>query len=176
MIIERTCAAVSPLSAILTCMRIHSSVTPSSRCSSDSPTQRIGVMPASSAACSFLLTVWSVSAKYSRRSLWPMTTYCTPISRSISALTSPVKAPLGSKCMFCAPTRMLVPLVAAIATRRSTYGTQITTSQFASFTSGLISSIREQACEGVLFIFQFPAITVRLKVLFMMNLLFLIYR
>ena len=68
----------------------RSAVTPDSRSARDSPTQTIGRRPTSSAFSSFLLTVSSVSLKYWRRSLWPMMTYLTPISTSISAETSPV--------------------------------------------------------------------------------------
>ena len=65
-------------------------VTPISRCSRLSPTQMMGCRPASRAAWTFLLTVMSVSPKYCRRSLWPMMTYFTPRSFSMSADTSPV--------------------------------------------------------------------------------------
>ena len=64
-------------------------VSPASFCSSDSPTQTMGVRPASRAALVFLLTVSSVSAKYWRRSLWPRMTYWASPT-SIAALTSPV--------------------------------------------------------------------------------------
>ena len=71
-------------------------VMPSSRCSSVSPTQMMGCRPASSAASTLRFTVKSVSPKYCRRSEWPMMTYFTPRSFSMSADTSPVYAPLFS--------------------------------------------------------------------------------
>ena len=92
----RIFSAGTPARADLTCRAIHSVVTPVSRCSRDSPTQMMGLMPASSTARTFLLTMESVSPKYCRRSLWPTMTYFTPRSLSMSAETSPVKAPLFS--------------------------------------------------------------------------------
>ena len=47
-----------------------------------------------------------------------MTTYCTPISASIRAEISPVKAPDSAQWQFSAPTPMLVPLVASRAVSR----------------------------------------------------------
>ena len=52
------------------------------------------------AAAVFFLTDSFVSPKNWRRSLWPRITYWQPISTSIAALNSPVKAPLGSEYMF----------------------------------------------------------------------------
>ena len=152
------CSAVTSRRAILVCIRTSSSVTPSSRCCRLSPTQMMTFRPAFSAASVRLLTVWSVSAKYWRRSEWPTMTYSTPRSTSISALISPVKAPDFSKWTFSAPTWMLVPLVLATAVTRSVNGVQMTTSQAASFTAGISSSTRTAASEAVLFIFQLPAI------------------
>ena len=150
-------SAVTPFSAILTCIRTSSSVTPCSRWSRLSPTQMMGFRPPARAALVRLLTVSLVSAKYWRRSLWPMTTYSTPRSVSMSALISPVKAPDFSKWTFSAPTWMLVPLVISTAVTRSVKGTQMTTSQPASLTAGISSLMRALASVAVLFIFQLPA-------------------
>ena len=79
-------------------------VTPSSRWSWSSPTQRMGRSPALRAACTFWLMMWSVSPKRARRSLWPMMTYFTSKSASIPAEISPVKGPLLSQWRFWAPT------------------------------------------------------------------------
>ena len=59
--------------------------------------ERMTLRPAFRAASARLLTVWSVSAKYWRRSEWPTMTYSTPRSSSMSALISPVNAPDFSK-------------------------------------------------------------------------------
>jgi hypothetical protein len=85
-----------------TWLRSLRSISPRSRSSSVSPTQRIGVSPTSSARGTFSLSARSVSPKYWRRSEWPSTTPCTSISASISADTSPVNAPLSASCMVCA--------------------------------------------------------------------------
>ena len=90
-------SAVTPERAILVCIRTSSSVTPSSRWARFSPTHTMTFSPAARAAFVRLFTVSSVSAKYWRRSEWPVMTYSTPRSTSISALISPVKAPLFSK-------------------------------------------------------------------------------
>ena len=87
---RRTFSAATPARADFTCRAMSSMVTPISRCSRLSPTQMMGCRPASRAAWTFLLTVMSVSPKYCRRSLWPMMTYFTPRSLSMSADTSPV--------------------------------------------------------------------------------------
>ena len=78
------------------------SVSPRSRSSSVSPTQRIGTSPASSAFGTFCWSARSVSLKYWRRSECPSTTPSTSISLSIGADTSPVKAPASASCMVCA--------------------------------------------------------------------------
>ena len=117
----------------------------------------MGVRPFATAARTFLLTVSSVSAKYWRRSEWPSTTYCAPTALSMSAEISPVKAPLFSQCMFCAPTLMLLPLAAAATATRSTNGTQTTTSHWASATLDLSASTSSAPSQGSLFIFQLPA-------------------
>ena len=87
---RRSLSAGTPYRALFTWRAIHSLVMPVSRCSRLSPTQMMGLMPAFSTAWTFLFTVWSVSPKYWRRSLWPMMTYLTARSLSMSADTSPV--------------------------------------------------------------------------------------
>ena len=64
---------------------------------------------------------------------------------------------------------MLVPFVASNAVHKSTYGTQVMTEQSASLTRGAISSMSTLASAGVLFIFQLPAMTAFLRVLFMIQ-------
>ena len=85
-----------------TWLRSRRSVSPRSRSSSLSPTQRIGVRPVSSAFGTLSWSALSVSLKYWRRSEWPSTTPATSISPSIAADTSPVYAPVSASCMFCA--------------------------------------------------------------------------
>ena len=60
-----------------------------------------------------------------RRSECPSTTPWTPSSTSIGAEISPVKAPSGSWCMFCAYTSTREPRALSIIARRSVKGTQI---------------------------------------------------
>jgi len=140
---------------------MSSIVTPISRCSSDSPTQMIGLRPAASAAWTFLFTVMSVSPKYWRRSLWPMMTYLTSRSASMSAETSPVNAPDFSKYRFSAPTATRLSLNARTAAGTSTNGTHSTTSHHLVLgSSALNSSANALVSEGVLFIFQLPAMMV----------------
>ena len=78
---------------------------------------------------------------------------------SISAETSPVKAPDFSQWQFCAATPIAVPLVASRAAGKSTKGTPTTTSQEAPATRGFKSLMSAVASAGVLFIFQLPAMT-----------------
>ncbi|MPM87838.1 hypothetical protein SDC9_134938 [bioreactor metagenome] len=134
------------------------SVSPASRCASVSPTQRITLSPAASAAVRRSFTVLSVSPKYCLRSLCPITTYSTPHSTSISADISPVNAPDLAQCTFCAPIRTDVPETASRMAKRSTNGTHKTTSHDADGYLLAISAARARASDGVLFIFQFPAI------------------
>ena len=96
-----------------------------------------------------------------------MMTYSTPISVSISAEISPVKAPDFSKWQFCAPTLMLEPFAASSTVSRLVKGTQATTSQPASATMGFMASMSSLASGRVLFIFQLPAITALRTALFM---------
>ena len=77
------------------CWRSLRSVSSSSRSCSVSPTQRIGVSPASSAAGTFSASARSVSPNSSRRSECPSTTPCTPTSRSIGGEISPGEGALG---------------------------------------------------------------------------------
>ena len=144
-----------------------SSVMLHSRSQSSSPTQTMGLRPAARAALVLLLTVSSVSPKYCLRSLCPSTTYSTPISLSIPVLISPVNAPDSAQWQFSAPILILVPCAASIAAARSTYGTHATTSHPASLTSGAISASSAFASEGVLFIFQLPAMIAFLISFFM---------
>ena len=134
-------------------------------CVKDSPQQMIGVRPCSNALMTFLLTVSSVSAKYSLLSECPMITYSTPASVSIDGEISPVKAPFSSKYMFSAPTWILVPLHASTTGIISIAGTQNTTSTLSFLTKGLSSFTRATASLGVLFIFQLPAIIFVLDIL-----------
>ena len=135
-----------------------SSVMPARRCSRTSPRQRMTFRPAQRAARVLMLTVASVSPKYCRLSEWPTITYSAPASRSISAEISPVKAPLASKWTFCAPILTQVPFAASTAGMRSTAGTQRTTSHpFLPAVSSAVFATAAFASEGVMFIFQLPA-------------------
>ena len=131
---------------------------PCSLCVRVSPQQIIGVIPCSNALSTFLFTVSSVSAKYSLLSECPMITYLTPTSVSIFGAISPVYAPLSSKYIFSAPISILLPLAASMAGIISIAGTQKTTSTSLFATNGFNSFISAVVSEGVLFIFQFPAI------------------
>jgi hypothetical protein len=104
------------------------SVSSPSRSASVSPTHRIGVIPARSAAGTFSASALSVSPKSVLRSEWPSTTPWMPISLSIAADISPVKAPSGSSCMFWAYTSTREPRALSTIAFRSVNGTQIPTS------------------------------------------------
>ena len=134
-------------------------------CVKVSPQHTIGVMPCSNAFKTFLFTVSSVSAKYSRLSECPIITYFTPASVSIAGEISPVYAPLSSKYIFSAPIWIFVPSAASIAGIMSIAGTQNTTSASSFATSGANSFTNAFASLGVLFIFQFPAIIFFLAIL-----------
>ena len=151
---------------------MKSIVTPCSLCVNVSPQQTIGVMPCSKAFFTFLFTVSSVSAKYSRLSECPMITYFTPASVSIFGAISPVYAPLSSKYIFSAPISMLLPFAASIAGIMLIAGTQNTTSASSVATKGFNSLINATASLGVLFIFQFPAIIFLLAIFIVSQLLF----
>ena len=114
----------------------------------------------------------SVSPKYCLRSEWPTITYSVPISHSMAAEISPVYAPDAAKWTFSAPTFIGLPFAASITGTRSTYGTQATISQpsvFLPASSAFMAFISSTASEGVLFIFQFPAITVFLNARFILG-------
>src|ERR1700722_638023 len=122
----------------------------------------MGVKPASSAALTFLSALCSVSWKYSRRSLCATITHWHPTARSMPAETSPVKAPSVAQYKFCPPIWMRVPCAAWAAAGRFTKGGQITISAcVASATSGRNFSKKATVSEGVLYIFQLPAMTGR---------------
>ena len=125
----------------------------------------IGVIPCSNAFSIFLLTVSFVSAKYSLLSECPRTTYLTPTSVSIAGEISPVYAPFSSKYIFSAPTWMLLPLAASITGMMSIAGTQNTTSASSVATSGFNVFTSSTASDGVMFIFQFPAMIFFLAIL-----------
>jgi len=76
---------------------------------------------------------------------------------------SAMKAPDSFQWQFCAPSFTFEPSMAFFAKKRSTKGGQITTSHFAPSIAA-IASARVAASEGVLFIFQFPAMMVFLIV------------
>ncbi len=152
-----TASASTPRRPILTCWRMKSIVTPCSLWVRVSPQHISGVMPCSRALRTFLLTVSSVSAKYSRLSEWPMITYLTPRSSSMHGAISPVKAPFSSKYIFSAPILMLVPSAAARAAGRSMAGTQKRTSTSSFAKASLLSLMKAAAWLGVMFIFQLPA-------------------
>src|SRR5919198_706424 len=136
------------------------SVSPASRSSSVSPTQRIGFRPASSAARTLSARARSDSAKCSRRSEWPSTTPCTSSSTSIGAETSPVNAPFGAWCMFCAYTSTREPRVESTTACRSVNGTQTPTSTPSAVeTRGSSEATNASASATVLCIFQLPAIS-----------------
>src|SRR5262249_22094142 len=132
---------------------------PSSRSLRDSPTQTIGVKPASSAALVFCATPESVSPKNWRRSECPIITYWQPASFSIAAETSPVKAPSLRQSRFCALMPTLVPSAISTATQSDVYGGAITMSESVTpETKGSSSSKNERVSSSVLYIFQLPAV------------------
>ena len=137
---------------------MKSIVTPCSRCSRVSPQHMIGVSPCSNAFSIFLFTVSFVSAKYSLLSECPRTTYLTPASVSMFGEISPVYAPFSSKYIFSAPTWMLLPFAASTTGMISIAGTQNTTSASSVTTRDLSVFTSSTASEGVIFIFQLPAI------------------
>jgi phosphoglycerate kinase len=75
------------------------------------------------AAGTFSWSALSVSPKSWRRSECPSTTPSTPSSVSIGAETSPVNAPSGSWCMFCASTAVALPPVPATTASSAVNGT-----------------------------------------------------
>ena len=100
-----------------------------------------------------------------------MMTYFTPISASILAAISPVKAPFGASCMVSAPTRILVPRMAFWAVLIFRAGRHTTISQSAFLgRRGAISSAKATVSVAVLFIFQLPAMIVLRYFLFIVAL------
>ena len=105
------------------------SVSPASRSSSVSPTHRIGTRPAverrrapsARARGRSRRTARGARSGRARRR-------ATSSSPSIGAEISPVKAPSGSWCMFCAYTSTREPRALSTIARRSVNGTQIATS------------------------------------------------
>ena len=83
-------SAVMPANAPVTCVFSTLAVLPASRSASTSPMQTTGTMPCLSAVCSFLFTISSVSAKYCRRSEWPMSVCVPPTAFSCPIEVSPV--------------------------------------------------------------------------------------
>ncbi len=75
-------------------------------------------MPALMQACSFWAMMASVTPKCWRCSEWPMMHRRTPNSASMVGETSPVKAPSGRGCTFCAPSSTGVPAAASAAAGR----------------------------------------------------------
>src|SRR5699024_3559548 len=97
-------------------------------------------------------------AKYWRRSLWPKMTQLHPASLSISALNSPVYAPLEAQCIFCAASATFDSLSPSwTATRLAAVGATTISHPVYSPTAPTISSIRARDSASVLFIFQLPA-------------------
>src|SRR3954469_3148312 len=138
-------------------------VSPASRSSSVSPTHSIGSRPASKAAGILSCSARSVSLKYWRRSECPSSVPWTPSSFSIGADTSPVYAPSGSWCMFCASTFTSEPPRPSRVAASAVNGGQIATST--PLPSGSRASsfcVYSRASAVVLNIFQLPAMYGRL--------------
>ena len=83
-----------------------------------------------------------------------------PARVSIGGEISPVNAPSGSWCMFCAYTSTRDPRALSTIARRSVNGTQIATSTPSTAdTRGSSAWMYSSACASVLCIFQLPAIS-----------------
>src|ERR1022692_353229 len=144
--------------------RNTSSVSPASRSCNTSPTQQIGVRPASSAVFSRRFTVSSVSPKYCRRSECPMMTWVTPRASNIAAEVSPVNAPSCFQCTFWPPMATFDPLADSSAAARSMSGGQTTiSSRVSPETSGRKSLKNSRVWSGVLYIFQLAAMSLVLN-------------
>src|SRR4051812_8854173 len=145
-------------SASCTWWRSLRCVSPASYSSSVSPTHSIGCSPASSAAGTFSARARSVSLKCCRRSECPSSTPFTPSSTIMGADTSPVYAPSGSWCMFCASTLTSEPPSASTVAARAVNG-----GHSASSTPLPIGRRDRSRCTysrasaEVLYIFQLPA-------------------
>src|SRR5439155_4657807 len=85
---------------------------------------------------------------------WPSTTPSMPISTSMGAETSPVNAPLGRSCMFCANTA--TPRAASRAAASAVNGAQTATS---TPSRGRTAARNSRASACVLCIFQLPAMS-----------------
>src|ERR1039457_2137541 len=160
-------AGSMPLSAMEVWRSRTSVVWLASRSASSSPTQTMGMRPWARADLSLRLTLSSVSLKYWRRSLWPMSTWVTPRALSISGEVSPVQAPWFSQCISCAATRMGW-LRAASTTAGSSVGeAQSTTSAWLwGAASGRNALMKATASSGVLYIFQLAAMSFLRGILF----------
>src|SRR4051794_38873208 len=152
-----TSSAATSSKASCTWWRSRRSVSPRSRSSSSSPTARIGSRPAASAAGSLRCSALSFSPQNIRRSEWPIRTPGTPMSWSIGAEISPVKAPSSPSCMFCATIFSADPFAASMQTSSDVYGAQIPMSRSSPSISGSSSSTYVRASERSLCIFQLPA-------------------
>src|SRR5512135_44376 len=144
----------------VSCLPTTSNVFPPSRSGSVSPTQRMGVSPAASAARTFRFTASSVSAKYCRRSEWPMMQWVAPASFSIRVDTSPVYAPSSAKWTFWDATPMPLPWTSCDTAPIDGYGGARTISTPRTpATSGRKALTKAPASPAVLYIFQLPAMT-----------------
>src|SRR6185503_8794388 len=134
------------------------SVASASRSASVSPTQTMGTRPAPSAATRRLFTVSLVSPKYWRRSEWPTITYTQPASFNMLTETSPVNAPFGSQCTFCAPSLMVLPAISLPTTSSAVKGGARTISRPRSWPT-LRARDADRGCASlrVPCIFQLPA-------------------
>src|SRR5215472_16086864 len=91
-----------------------------------------------------------------------MMTYRHPPSASITAETSPVKAPSLLQETFCPEMATLVFLAASTAVETAVNGGAMTMSQCLEFaTSGAKAEKKARVSARVLYIFQLPAITRR---------------
>ena len=134
------------------------SVSPASRWSSVSPTQRMGRRPAPSSAGTLRASASSVSQKRARRSEWPTIAPATPSSRSIGIAISPVNAPESASWTFWAAIRTGERRVRSAAAARAVAGGQITSSTPSSSPIAPRKRSRNSSVSAtVLCIFQFAA-------------------
>ena len=122
---------------------------------------KIGVRPPSRAA-HVLAATWSSVSPAARRSEWPVITYSQPQAFSISALISPVWAPLASACTFCAPSLTQPSLRVSATGIRLVNDGQISISTLSQVKFWFSSFAKVTPNSGVPFIFQLPAIRVRI--------------
>src|SRR5660397_128060 len=143
-----------------TCRPTTSNVFPPSRSGSISPTQRMGVSPAARVARTFRFTASYDSAKYCRRSEWPMMQWVAPASFSIRVETSPVNAPSSAKWTFWDATPMPLPWTSCATAPIDGYGGARTISTPRTpDTNGRKARTKAAASPAVLYIFQLPAMT-----------------